>query len=117
MRRSLVLPVLALFLATAASADTTLSTSSFVASATQDVWCNVTNLGTKPVTVTMEHVNIDGMVLMTGTLEIVPQGSDSTSMDGAGLVRCRFTGKFSRKSVRAVAFLLDGGTVLSVPAE
>jgi hypothetical protein len=117
MHRSLALPVLALLLASSARGETTLSTSSFLPGSTQSVWCILTNVGKKPVTVTIDHVDINAVVLGTGSLEIFPQNSDARTMVVAGTVRCRFTGQFSRKSVRAAALLIDGGTVLSVPAQ
>lgn len=118
MVRMLALSFLVLAAAAPARAAT-LSTSSFLVSSTQTTWCNLTNLGKKPVTVTMDHVDIDGNVVNTFTLEILPEASDSAPFGGfGGLLRCRFTGKFSGKSVRAVALVLNGGeTVLSVPAQ
>ena len=98
---------------------TTLSTSSFLVTAAQNTWCNLTNLGKKPVTVTIDHVDLDSNVLSTFTLEIQPESSDTATFGGfGGLVRCRFSGKFSPKTVRAAALVLNGAeTTLSVPAQ
>jgi hypothetical protein len=118
MYRILALSVLVLAAAAPARAAT-LSTSSFLVSNTQSTWCNLTNLGKKPVSVTMDHIDLDANVLNTFTIEIQPESSDTAAFSGfGGLIRCRFSGKFSPKTVRAVALVLDGvATVLSVPAE
>lgn len=117
MYRTLAVSALVLLLAGPARA-TTLSTSSFLVSSTQTTWCNLTNLGKKPVTVTMDHVDLDSNVLNTFSIEIQPESSDTAAFSNfGGLIRCRFSGKFSPKTVRAVGLVLDGGTVLSVPAQ
>lgn len=118
MHRLLALSILVLAAAAPARAET-LSTSSFLVPGTQNTLCSLTNLGKKPVTVTIDHVDTDGIVVFTSTIEILPQASDFTSVLGfEGLLRCRFSGKLSGKSVRAVALVLDGSeTTLSVPAQ
>jgi hypothetical protein len=112
----LALSALVLLVAGPARAAT-LSTTSFVVSSSQDTWCNLTNLSSKPVTVTIDHVDIDGNVVNTSTIEIAPEASDSSGTDPSGLIRCRFTGNFWREKVRAAALVVDDGTtVLWVPA-
>jgi len=66
-----------------------------------------------------DHVDLDSNVLNTFMIEIQPESSDAAAFSSfGGLIRCRFSGKFSPKTVRAVALVLDGGgTTLSVPAQ
>jgi hypothetical protein len=101
---------LGLCLVAGAASGTTLISPLF--HSTTNAVCNVTNVGTKPITVTFELVNIIGVPLIEPT--VLTADPDVTTAAGAaydGFVFCRATGKFPAKSARLTAMGFNNQTV------
>jgi hypothetical protein len=93
-----------------AHAKTLIATALF--DAPTDEQCVVTNAGTKPIQATVEIVSSFAVVLFTSSLPTVPPNSSSSGgTSHAGLVFCRVTGKFSRKTVRVTGVAFNGVTL------
>lgn len=78
--------------------------------------CIITNLGTKDITVKMEIVDFEGVVLV-GEDKLVPPGGARDIFGAVASGYCRFSGEFGKNKVRANLTRYSGGqSSLVVPA-
>jgi hypothetical protein len=118
-----VLIVLGVFAASApvSAGETRLVTPTFIADSGEEAWCQILNLGKKDITVTLDLSFFDGALIQSSGAKTVARGTTVVlvrSGDGTRLY-CSFTGKFSKKDVRAAGevYKLNGGSALVVRAE
>ena len=107
---------LSLALGASAHADTVMATPVYLIAATGTT-CAVTNVGKKPVTVTIQVIKYSeaGDVLQHSTQQVEPNGStgQGASTPDPTYVYCRVSGKFSRSSLRVAG--LVGATSTTIP--
>jgi hypothetical protein len=66
--------------------------------------CNVTNIGTTPLTVKTEILDSAGVVLQTDTFKILAGGSREITDSSSGFARCRFTTTANRIRANITVF-------------
>ncbi len=87
----------------------------------QIIYCDIVNLDTQPRDVTIEVMDINGLVVSgpLGPLSYPPNtGQALAAFPGSGGAWCRFTVDGATKKFRGVAVYDDGlGYTLSIPAQ
>ncbi len=118
-RWSWIVTLAAVLLAEPALA-TTLTTLLFAGPPGDNIYCTATNVGKKPITLTIEILTGSGIAdVSTGPQAIMPGQSRFTLEQGDYAYKyCRFSGKFAKKDVRAAGNrVIASGTGLIVSAE
>jgi hypothetical protein len=111
-------PILVLVLTTSAHALTTLVTPEVDAGTQDVVFCRVVNEGQKAVTVRTEIVLNNNADVNDFTEPVAPGQSESLTVAGPVSARCRFSGSFSRRTVRgSIDLKTDVRTILVAPAQ
>jgi hypothetical protein len=110
MRALAIIASLGISLGTAmtAHADTVMATPIYLIGA-GGTTCNATNVGKKTVTVAIQVIkySLTGDVLQQSTQDVEPNGTvgQGASPAEATFVYCRFSGKFSKSSLRVGGFV------------
>jgi len=116
---SLATTVFLLSLASVANATSVLTTApALYTFAGDDMWCDMINVGKKPITATFEAVGYDGVVVATRGPELIDPAHGDALQVSTGAAYCRFTVSTSVKGVRAVAtYSKSGSYTMSIPAQ
>jgi hypothetical protein len=86
----------------------------------QTLYCDVLNVGSKPVDVTIEILDYFGVATTAPVTSTLQPGQGNALGEGAPLggAYCRFTSTGSKKTLRGVAVYDDGSTyTMAIPAQ
>ena len=103
--------------APAAAATTVLVTPSVTAAPIDTTYCRVVNVGTRTITVRIEHLGVKGTWYGDDFLDVAPGtvGIKAPFVVGISMnVHCRFSGDFLKTEVRASIDIKSGTTNRSV---
>jgi hypothetical protein len=117
----ILIPVLLLAGPSGAASAKTLYTAPVWLADGELVVCAASNVGSKPVSVLMQVLGVDGALITENTVEIAPGATSFASEDptvGNGRRRCTFSFQGSAKSIRAGLEANDAGRpTLFIPAQ
>ena len=118
--RIALLSVFFIISAATAHAATLLTPSMNVTNFDNTLDCRIVNGGDKTITVLIEMVDANGVVVLDDQRDVPPGGAGSIDLtDADQSASCRFSGKFGKNAVRGSIQVLDGSlrTIAIAPAE
>lgn len=109
---------LSLSLAFPAHAATKLVTPNLSAAAQDALFCRITNVGTKPIAVTIQIVGLGGFLVTEEDFVLSPDDTAFEAFSGPLAAFCRFLGTFNKAVVRASIDVFSAGrSLVALPAE
>ena len=118
MRRFWLFVALALFAPVGTAHAATLVTPRITSAAGDSAFCSIVNAGSRSITATVDMLSFDGSIIGSAVIALDAGESSSITAGGFRTFHCRFSGSFSKTSVRCAASISSGGhSIVAVPAQ